>query len=86
MFEFFAVCRPLSPPRKNSEKEASPSFDKSLGSLGHTVDTVARFLDVESVLQSQEVSPEDLLLKVDGLDVSQMTSRQVHTILKLDDL
>jgi hypothetical protein len=83
MFEIFAVCRP---PRKNSEQVCSPSFDQSLVSLGHTVDTVARFLDVESVLQSQEVSPEDLLLKVDGLDVSQMTSRQVHTILKLDDL
>jgi len=86
MFEIFAVCRPLSPPRKNSQKVSAPSFDQPLGSLGHTVDTVARFLALESVLQSQEVSPEDLLLKVDGLDVSQMTSRQVHTILKLDDL
>ena len=60
-------------------------FFFQVGFLGHTLDTVAHLIELDSVLQSGDVCFEDVLLQVDGLDVTRISVAQVHTILRLNE-
>jgi len=60
-------------------------FFFQVGFLGHILDSVAHLIELDSVLQNGDVCFEDVLLQVDGLDVTRMSVAQVHTILRLNE-